>query len=111
MVEAKFFKVQIYGDEWCIYKASEDDHIIADEDADAETAFYKKQIVFKQTDLYTVTHETIHAYLGYCYIATADITAHQLEEVFCELFSDKGYIILQKADEIYKKLKEISWHW
>lgn len=107
MADAKFFKVQIYDDEWCIYKANEHDNIIVEDGSAAETDFYKKHITFKETDIYTVKHETLHAYLGYCYIQTADLTAHQLEEVVAELFSDKGYIILKKAEEIHKKLKDL----
>lgn len=108
MSEAKFFKVKIYDDEWCIYKASEHDNVIVDQDSDAETDFYKKHIIFKEIDIYTVRHEICHCYLGYCYAGTADLTAHQMEEIFSELFSDKGYTMLSKAEEIHKKLKEIS---
>lgn len=108
MSEAKFFKVKIYDDEWCIYKANEHDNVIVDQDSDAETDFYKKHIIFKETDIYTVRHEINHCYLGYCYIQTADLSAHQLEEIVCELFSDKGYTMLAKAEEIHKKLKELS---
>lgn len=107
MIGTKFFKVQIHGDEWVVYMADEQDNIIVEEGSVAETDFYKKHIIFKEFDFHTISHELFHAYLGYCYIYSADLSAYQIEEVCCELFSDKGQEILDKAKEIYKKFKEL----
>lgn len=57
----------------------------------------------------TVLHEVFHAYASYLHLASADIEAHQAEEIFAELFSAYGVQMINMAsaltEAIGKKLK------
>ncbi len=73
----------------------------------AMTIFDDYAVDFKkgQFCLEDVLHELIHVHYKYCYTDSARLTAHDIEEIFCELISDRISLILKQARKIYKKLK------
>lgn len=103
-----FFTITIWNDRWNIYKISKTDNVTVDENTDAEIDFYAKEITFRNTDLISITHECVHLYFNYTFTSSAELTGHQVEEVAAEIFSHKGLEIQQLAQEIQKKLKELS---
>ena len=105
-----YFKQQFNEDDWVIYLIDDDDNIIADEDAGAETDFEKKEIYFRKSDLTLeiVMHELWHVYFGYCYLRhTENIGLNDLEEITCALFAAKGQKIITRSEEIFQKLTQI----
>ena len=105
-----YFKYQFNEDTWTIYLIEDDDNVVADEDAAAETKFEEKEIYFRKSELSesTVRHELWHVYFGYCYLMDAtSISTHDIEEITASLFADKGSKIIEKSIEVHKKLVEL----
>jgi len=104
-----FIKHTFNEDIWVIYLIDDDDEVLSDTDTDAEVEFDKKEIYFKRDKitLNIVLHELFHVYVGYCYLDDADLNMLQTEEVLCSLFADKGEAIVNKAKDIYNKLKDL----
>ena len=101
-----WFYTNINGDQWTIYLAEDDDNVIADEEAAAQTDFLAREVYLRRGDLQLniVRHELFHAYAGYCYLEDTSISIHDAEEVFAALFADRGETILRKADEVFERL-------
>lgn len=101
----EFIKYTFNEDEWCIYLVDDEDNDLTD--GQAEVLFDKKEIYIKKGDLKlsVVKHELWHLYFAYCYTQDAGLDYGQLEEVSASLFEDKGEKIIEKAKDIYKKLK------
>lgn len=98
-------------DAWVIYVIDEFDSITADEDAAAVTDFEKKEIYFREPELNltTILHELWHVYMGYCYLNdTTQVTLSDYEEITAALFSDKCKKILQTAETLLEKLKDLD---
>lgn len=105
-----FFRYTINEDKWQIYLIDDDDNVIADEDAGAETDFEKQEMYFRKSDLTLeiVMHELFHVYFGYLYLRhTQDIELSDIEEIMAALFAAKAQRIIQRSEEIYKKLIEL----
>lgn len=102
-----FFTITIWNDRWNVYKISQNDNITVDENTDAEINFESKEITFKATNLVAVTHECVHLYFHYTFTSSAGLSGHQVEEIAAEILAHKGEEIMQLANTIYKKLKEL----
>ena len=65
-----WFKTDINGDEWTIYLAADEDDVIADKDAAAETDFEAREIYVRREFITrnVLCHELFHAYFGYTYL-------------------------------------------
>jgi hypothetical protein len=107
--EIQFIRRTFNEDVWNLYLVDDNDEVIADPDAAAETDFPKKEIHFRRGDLdeEVVAHELWHVYINYCYLAHTSISVEDLEEVSAALFADKGERIIQRAKEVHKALKEL----
>lgn len=104
--EAKHFSYSILGDSWTIYKVHEDDNVIMEKEAEAETNLDLKEIYFKDVNLDAVIHEISHIYFRGIYIRyTNHMNASDMEEICVALIADRGKLILSQADDIYTKLK------
>lgn len=106
--EAKHFKYQILGDEWQIYKVSENDDVIMSDTAEAETNLDSKEIYFKEINLDAVIHELTHIYFRSTYVRFTSITVSDMEEIAVALFADRGELIIQQAKEIQRILKDLK---
>lgn len=104
----KSVKYSINHDAW-VFSLLNDDAYVKKHSAEsyAITNFDTYEVDFKQTvfDLKTVIHELIHVHFKYCYTGSTKISNDEIEEIFCELFSDRSNLINKQAREIYQKLK------
>jgi hypothetical protein len=76
-------------------------------DSVAITTFHKRRIDLSPygRDLETIVHELVHAYLHeLCLHSTNEMTADDVEEVFCELMAKRGRELLDLADSLYAKI-------
>lgn len=76
------------------------------DDCVAITDMDKRKIWFYITDLETVVHELVHAYLHELCVSRAgieDVTA--LEEVFAEFMAKHGRECLDLADQLHKAME------
>ena len=104
-----FFKIDINGDTWNIYKISETDTVtFENEDSAAEIDTENKEIHFKTTTLKDIKHECWHLFKHYTFTHSANLDALQEEEVSAELFAHKSEKIDEIAKIIYEKLKQIE---
>ena len=106
----EYFKYEIYSDQWVIYLAEDDDHVVAEEDNAAITDSSSKEIHFRRSDLTlkVVMHELWHVFFSYCYLSdTTNMTLEDIEEVSAALFSDRAEKIVEIGKDIYNKLVEI----
>ena len=58
------------------------------------------------TDLETIIHELVHAYLTEMCTKSSDLEDDQLEEIFAELMAKRGREMLDLADSIYKAVSQ-----
>lgn len=74
----------------------------------AITYVHKRRIYLspRGRDRETIVHELCHAYLSEMCVHSADLTAHDVEEFFAELFSKRGKELLSLADRLHAKVKE-----
>lgn len=79
-------------------------------DSIALTKVHKRRIDLTPsgTDLETIVHELVHAYLAEICTKTTDLDEEQLEEIFCELMSKRGKELLRLADSLHKKVQKSS---
>lgn len=103
-----YFSITVWNDRWNVYKVSEDDNVAIEEDSKAEIDLESKEIHFKSTKLKDIKHELFHLYVDYTMTSSAQLEGWQVEEVCCEVYSNKGDEIGQLAKEVFEKLKEIS---
>lgn len=73
-------------------------------DSRALTDIERREIYFskKYLDFETVVHEVIHALYESAMTVSADLTAAQVEEVFCELLGSHYFQIGMYANQIMK---------
>lgn len=103
-----FIKYTFNEDEWSVYLVDDEDDVL-DLGNDAEVMHEKKEIYFRGSALRLnlIKHELWHVYIGYCYLDSAHLDMTQMEEVSSSLFADKGEAIVNKAKDIYAKLKQL----
>jgi hypothetical protein len=107
ILEDKYFKIKIKGDDWNIYKIDYEDNYTLDDDSLAETTFENKEIHFKDTSLRIVRHELLHVFISYTYTDTANLTPLQQEEMFCEMLGYELDNFISITNIIFNKLKEL----
>lgn len=59
-------------------------------------------------DLETIIHELVHAYLTEICTKSALLDDEQLEEIFAELMSKRGREMLDLADDLFAKVKDLT---
>lgn len=103
-----FIKYVFNEDEWNIYLIEDDDDDLTN--GQAEVFFEKKEIYIKKSSLSlsVIKHELWHVYFKYCYLDDASMEQHQMEEVSASLFEDKAEKMLERAKDIYKKLRVLK---
>ena len=104
-----WIKTQIMGDDWVIYLIDDDDGVIADEEAAAETDGHAREIYVRREflQLNVIRHEIIHAYASNLYLEDTEISIHDAEEIFTCLFAARGEELLRKAGEVFERLCEL----
>jgi hypothetical protein len=101
-----FFKKTIYDDVWTFYLVDDDDNVIASEHAEGETDPHKKEVYFRRdgVTLETARHEIWHLFKYYCFTHSAELDAHQEQEVSAELYSYQGKRMDKFAEEVLEEL-------
>ena len=104
-----YFQKVIYDDTWSIYLVDENDNVIADENADAETDIEKREVYFRRNGvtLLTCRHESFHILFSYSFTDSANLDSLQTEEICCELYAYQGKKIDNLAEEIYTELVKL----
>lgn len=54
----------------------------------------------------TIVHELVHAYLSELCLHSCDLDDDNLEEIFSELLSKRGYEILRLAEKLKEKVRK-----
>lgn len=104
-----YFTINLFGDNWNIYKISSTDNVtLDDKNAEAEIDFESLEIHFKIVKLNSCLHEIWHLYKHYTYTENSNLDNNQEEELSATLFERKGAEMIENAKIIYAKLKDIS---
>lgn len=100
-------KVLIGGDKWEVSVLDEEDFERRFGLHAGLTLPSTRCIVFNEDEINkeTVVHELCHAYFAASCTEAANLSAHQVEEVLCEIFAKHGSKILKQATFILKELK------
>lgn len=79
-------------------------------DSIALTKVHKRRIDLAPsgTDLETIIHELVHAYLTEICTHTANLDDEQLEEIFAELMAKRGREMLDLADRLHAQVTELT---
>jgi len=80
-------------------------------DSLAVTIMWKRKIAVhgEGVDKETIIHELVHAYMHeFCLKSTNDISAEDLEEIFCEMMAKWGREILDMADSLLVMIDKIQ---
>ena len=101
-------KVSIKGDAWKIYVFDHDEYVSKfGEGTSGFTDTKRRQVFFSadDLDLELVRHELFHCYASYLYHDAVELTQDQIEEIYAEMFSKEGTKMIQKATDIFNKLR------
>lgn len=104
-------KVKILGRPWKVSVLEGDKFLRRfKEEAAGFTLPDSMEIVIHEDEfnLKTIRHELLHAYYDGLCVSSADLTHHQIEEIFCELIAEHGESILKQAKHLYKDLKDAA---
>jgi hypothetical protein len=106
----RFIKYPINGDTWVVYIVPDDDEVIEEDDAAAFIEFDKREIYFRTSEVTesNIRHELWHVHKGYCYLHSAVIDQHNMEEIGAELFADRGPYICEQAKDLCEKLIKLK---
>lgn len=108
ILQDKYFKIQIMGDDWSVYLISDNDNHLLDIDEYGSTSFENKEIYIRKATLQIITHELIHAFVYYSFTETCELTALQNEELMSEIISWNWDKLAKLRIEIYNKLMELK---
>lgn len=100
------------GDLWNVYlvPADEMEHLAGDADVPAYVEPIDQEIYFSddsELNLANVLHELWHVAFSYQYIASANLTSDQTEEVSAEVFSTDGEKLVRLGYDLLTVLKEL----
>lgn len=101
-------KFRIIGKKWKLKVLSDKQYIKKNGPGSVGiTHLTKRQIHLSSegTDKETIIHELLHAYMAELCNYTADLEEDQLEEVFAEILSKRGYEMLCLAEDLFWKVK------
>lgn len=101
-----YFQKEIYHDVWTFYLLDEDDTVVMDECDNAVTDTETLEVHFRKAGVTKeeTRHEVWHIIKHYCFTETAELTAHQEEEISAELYAFKGELMDKLSKEIYQDL-------
>lgn len=101
-----YFQKEIYHDIWTFYLLDEGDNLAMDECDNAVTDTETLEVHFRKAGVREeeVRHETWHIIKHYCFTETAELTAHQEEEISAELYSFRGKLMDKLSSEILAEL-------
>jgi len=104
----KFIQFSYKGDKWHCYLIphEETEEFFENDDSAAEVQFDKKEIYVSDQYIkdYVIAHEVFHMATGYQYVQDSNLTLHQAEELFCNLFAYEGKKLLELSKVLYDKL-------
>lgn len=100
------FKQRILNKDWRIKVYTESFYIRTHGDDSEATTLSTHEIHMREDSLEfcTVLHEIVHAYMFTLYLHSAELSAHQTEEVMCELIGNRWKELFQTAFQLYLKL-------
>ena len=108
----KTFSININGDLWTYSTLTTEEFKVINEGVDVEglTQLNKRRIYIHADNLKqnVIIHELIHVYKSYLCLDSTDLTADQLEEIYCEFFSRNWHKIIITGAKIFKNLKDYS---
>jgi len=102
-------KFEALNRDWTVTVLSADDFKRRfDDEAAAFTLPDSNEVVFSEDGLClaTVVHELTHCYYDSLCVSSAELTPHQIEEVFAEMFAIHGEKMLKLAKKIYYEIKD-----
>lgn len=75
----------------------------------ASTEGWKRRLFFSKlgVDRETVTHELVHAYLTEMCSDSCKLNVSNLEEIYAELLSKRGYELLTLSESIFKQARNL----
>lgn len=101
---------EILGRKWKISVCSEQEYSVEDApDTVACTNIDTRciKILEQQNVIFTtIIHELVHAYLAELCIRSTDLDNDNLEEIFAELFANRGEEMIKTGKKLLKKLKQ-----
>lgn len=100
-----YFTITVWNDRWNVYQVSESDDVLLEDTSKAEIDLENKEIHFKSTKLKDIKHELFHLYVDYTMTSSAQLEGWQVEELCCEIYSNKGDEIGELAKEVFEKIK------
>lgn len=101
-------KVSIKGDTWKIYIFDQDEYVSKFGDGTSGFTDVKRHQIFfnsEDFDLELVRHEIFHCFASYLYHDAVTLEQGQLEEIYAEMFCKEGPKMIQKATDIFNKLR------
>ncbi len=109
MANTKVIKFTVLGKRWELRLMTDQEYYRKRHRWDTLAVTYttKRRIHFSPDglDRETIVHELLHAYLAEMCTYSASLDKDQLEEVFAELISKRGYELLQQADALHGHIK------
>lgn len=101
-------KFRVIGKPWTIRRLNKRDYYRkkSREGSVAVTYYHKRRIDLSPhgSDLESIVHELVHAYLYELCTYSADLTVDAQNEIFCELMAKRGYELLALAESLKSKL-------
>lgn len=100
--------IKILGQKWKVFLFDEDRYIRRlGDDSSGLTNTTTKEIYFNQEELHrdVVIHELTHALKAETCTESANLTADQVEEMFCDLVAKHGDYIIRLGRKLFKELK------
>ena len=101
--------LKILDKDWQVFLHSEDSFVERFGDHDAALTLpqeFEVHFCTEHLNLNTVRHELFHCYMSCLCVGSAQLEAHQLEEIAAELFAEHGDKILKMAKALHKELKD-----
>ena len=110
----KYVSFSYKGDKWNCYLVPEKeaDDFFEDDNTAAEVQFDKREIYINDFFINSeiVMHELFHMAVGYQYVKDSELTFHQSEELFCNLFAQEGIQLVELSKKLNEQLKKLKEH-
>lgn len=103
--------LRIKGDRWKAFTFDHDEFVKkfgAGMSAFCDTKQHQLFFVAEDLDLPLVRHEIFHAFTSYLHLDAVILEHHQLEEIYCEMFSKDGPKMMEVSVTIFEKLRGLE---
>lgn len=110
-----FFTIDLAGFAWRYTLVTKKQMAVAnlsdDEECPGVCRPAQRIIYIKEDSIYhnVLIHELVHAFKDMTNTGTADMTADQTEEIFCEIFAYNWWQILRAANQMSYNLQSLYW--